>query len=611
MPLWRTAYDRAARVHSHTLANGFGHALMVSLQSYAFKALRVSAAVWNGGTDWFPIHFEPNIGDLELELGVERARGKYNDVLLHRALRSRKLQRGEHGGFSDLFVPIVARKESAGVLVVGPFSRTVPSAHDIRARWQSLAKRPGHVTDPDFDSYLSFALSVLTLPGAKATQFERMIECIAELMSGTGRADALANEAARLCGGLERERFPERMWQGVRTMIDDRYSKAWQSAYRAPELSQLGLSRLADHILVGLMQNRESAPDPVEDALRRDAFQRATVDLARTKGDMVAGQVGQRGVVFLCAGTGPARRRSQQLVDLSKRVAAMGRDRFGFTVYFGAGAALGSAPLSRSYRNALGAAESAFSQGIPFLRAEPERDDGTSLWQLRQRLSLASKERPGLMPARFEIYVDAVTRYCGDRMQPARAHLEIGFERMTEALIAGGVLEEKSLVTMREDLGRAADAAQEMPELLAAFRSAVAQISESLDRPVAARQERSLRRAVDYVRQHYTEPLRLGNVARIAGFAPGYFSRLFLKRERISFASYVLGLRLERAKQLLSTTELDAARVSQMSGFKTPQYFSAAFRRETRLTPGAWRAKARPSPNGALVRKRNHKVRKT
>jgi AraC-like DNA-binding protein len=610
MPLWRTVYDRAARVHGHALADGFGHALMVALQCYAFHALRVSAAVWRRGTDWFPIYHEPNIGEFELELGVEKERDKYNDELLHRAWRSRSLQRGEHAGFSDLFVPIVARKETAGILVVGPFARTAPSADDIRERWQSLARRPGHVTDPEFASYLNATLSVVTLPGAKAAHFERMVDCIARLMSGSGRADALANEAARLCAGLERERFPERMWESVRTMIDDRYTRTWQSAYRAPELSWLGLSHLADHILVGLMQSRSSAPDPVQDALVRDGFQRATVELARTKGDLVAGQVGHRGVVFLCAGSGSPRRRSQHLMDLSQRVAAMARERFGLTLYFGASAAIGSAPLSRSYRAALGAAESAFSQGAPYVHADPEHQDGASLWQLRQRLSLASQERPGLLPARFELYLDAVTRYCGDQMQPARAHLEIGFERMTEALVSGGLLEEKSLVTMREDLGRTADAAQKTPDLVSAFRSAVAQISEALDRPVAARQERSLKRAVEYVREHYTEPLRLESVARIAGFAPGYFSRLFLKRERTSFAGYVLGMRIERAKQLLSSTELDAARIGTMCGFGTPQYFSAAFRRETRLTPGAWRAKARTPPNAPLVKKRKHKVRK-
>jgi AraC-like DNA-binding protein len=606
--LWRTTYDSQARVHRHELATGFGHALMVSLQSYAFKALRISAAVWSKGTDWFPIHDEPNIGEIELDLGVERERSRYNEAHLQKAWQARVLVRGEHAGYSDLFVPIVARKKTAGILVVGPFSRSQPAARNICEQWQRLARRPGHVDDPDFASYIAAALSVLVLEGSKSATFERLVGCIARLMAAEGPADAIANECALLCEELERERLPERMWDGVRTMIDERHGRTWQSAYRAHELRRLGLSRPADHILVGLLQSRRPE-DAVEDLIRRNAFQRAAVDLAQAEGDVASGQVGNRGVVFLCAGADSGRQRERQLARLAQRVDAMGRDRFGLVLFFGASAAPGSAAIDRSYRAALAAAESAFSRGIPFVRAEPDaRETGSSLWQLRGQLSLAVRERPGLLPARFERYLDAITRHCGDRVQPARAHLEIGFERAAEALAAGGAIDEKNLLAMRESLARAADAAQGMPELLAAFRAGIGEIARALEHPVVARQDRSMKRAIDYVREHYTEPLRLENVARLAGFAPAYFSRLFRKREHASFASYVIGLRIERAKQLLLTTELDAARVGLIAGFGTPQHFSAMFRRETGVTPGGWRAKRRSAPKSRTAEKRKHKV---
>ena len=51
------------------------------------------------------------------------------------------------------------------------------------------------------------------------------------------------------------------------------------------------------------------------------------------------------------------------------------------------------------------------------------------------------------------------------------------------------------------------------------------------------------------------------------------------------FEQYVRALRLERAKQLLSSTELNATRVAELSGFNSSQYFSRVFRNKLGVTP--------------------------
>jgi transcriptional regulator GlxA family with amidase domain len=43
------------------------------------------------------------------------------------------------------------------------------------------------------------------------------------------------------------------------------------------------------------------------------------------------------------------------------------------------------------------------------------------------------------------------------------------------------------------------------------------------------------------------EPLTLARVARVAGFAPDYFSRLFKRDEGMTFTSYVQEARVDRA----------------------------------------------------------------
>jgi len=90
--------------------------------------------------------------------------------------------------------------------------------------------------------------------------------------------------------------------------------------------------------------------------------------------------------------------------------------------------------------------------------------------------------------------------------------------------------------------------------------------------------------------------LRFEHVARLAGFAPNYFSALFREREGVPFETYVTGLRIERAKQLLTSSTLSAARVGELSGFSSPQYFSKVFRESLGVPPLAYRRQPAPTP---------------
>jgi AraC-like DNA-binding protein len=174
-------------------------------------------------------------------------------------------------------------------------------------------------------------------------------------------------------------------------------------------------------------------------------------------------------------------------------------------------------------------------------------------------------------------------------MESAIAHLEVGFEDVAASLLDAGVLEPKSLTSMRDALRRAAAGARSMNEVFAAYRRAFADVSEAVERPVPARRDRSLQRAVEYIRGHFTDPLRIAEVARVAGFTRSHFSRLFIEREGMPYEDYVQGLRLERSQDLLTSTELAVSRIAALSGFGSPQYFCRVFGREVGMAPGEFR----------------------
>ena len=91
--------------------------------------------------------------------------------------------------------------------------------------------------------------------------------------------------------------------------------------------------------------------------------------------------------------------------------------------------------------------------------------------------------------------------------------------------------------------------------------------------------------------QHYAEALTLRGVARVAGFAPAYFSVLFRKRVGVTFAHRLRELRLERAKHLLSRSNLNLTRIAELAGLSSAHYLCRVFKRATGETPERFRQK--------------------
>src|SRR5258705_7163840 len=96
------------------------HALWAPSIANVFQMLEVGAAICDGAL-WRPIYSEPNITAFELEHGVELGRDRYNARCFGRARRRREAVLGSHAGYSDWFVPIVARGRVEAFFVVGPF----------------------------------------------------------------------------------------------------------------------------------------------------------------------------------------------------------------------------------------------------------------------------------------------------------------------------------------------------------------------------------------------------------------------------------------------------------------------------------------------------------
>ena len=101
--------------------------------------------------------------------------------------------------------------------------------------------------------------------------------------------------------------------------------------------------------------------------------------------------------------------------------------------------------------------------------------------------------------------------------------------------------------------------------------------------------QQRLRRVFDYVEAHLAQSVRLDDLAAVAEFSRFHFSRSFQAAMGEPPMSYLVRRRLEKAKQLLRTSDLSVSAVAQESGLGAPSQFAALFKRATGSTPSDYR----------------------
>ena len=103
----------------------------------------------------------------------------------------------------------------------------------------------------------------------------------------------------------------------------------------------------------------------------------------------------------------------------------------------------------------------------------------------------------------------------------------------------------------------------------------------------------SVVRAVDYVEANLTSDIDLDGLAKAARVSKYHFCRVFKKCIGMSPLQYVTTARVEKAKVILQRADTPVAVVANMSGFRDISTFIRQFKRQTGMTPSAFR-RSRP-----------------
>lgn len=99
--------------------------------------------------------------------------------------------------------------------------------------------------------------------------------------------------------------------------------------------------------------------------------------------------------------------------------------------------------------------------------------------------------------------------------------------------------------------------------------------------------------ALRFIRDNSSRPIQVRDVLREVPVARRALERRFRKWLQRSISEEIRRVRLERSRQLLLQTDMSLAAVAINSGFRDGRQLSVVFRRETGLTPSAFRRQFR------------------
>jgi len=98
-----------------------------------------------------------------------------------------------------------------------------------------------------------------------------------------------------------------------------------------------------------------------------------------------------------------------------------------------------------------------------------------------------------------------------------------------------------------------------------------------------------LRRARDHIDRHYSQPLDLDHLARVAAVSKYHFARSFEAAYGETPIRYLTRRRIERAQDLLRAANLTVTEICMLVGFTSLGSFSARFTQLVGESPAAYR----------------------
>lgn len=116
---------------------------------------------------------------------------------------------------------------------------------------------------------------------------------------------------------------------------------------------------------------------------------------------------------------------------------------------------------------------------------------------------------------------------------------------------------------------------------------------DRLAAPTQTITDRRIARVLEFMAARLADPPSLEELATEAGVSKFHFTRLFRRKTGLNPHAYLMRLRMDAARSMLSSTDLHVGAVATLCGFKRGAELSRAFAAQLGMSPTCWRTRSR------------------
>ena len=228
-----------------------------------------------------------------------------------------------------------------------------------------------------------------------------------------------------------------------------------------------------------------------------------------------------------------------------------------------------------------------------------------SCLQVQEKLSECATHEPGTVTCPVGLSDTAVPVRLGDRLIGFLQTGQVFRRRPTQAQFerTAKLVTEWGVQTDREELKQAYFATpvlsnahhESIVKLLSIFAQHLSMVSNQVVVQQGNAEPPVITRAKEFINEHQTEELSLGQVAKAVNTSTFYFCKMFKKVTGINFTDYLSRVRIEKSKNLLLNPNLRVSEIAFEVGFQSLTHFNRVFKKIAGQSPSQYRAQL-PAP---------------
>ena len=102
-------------------------------------------------------------------------------------------------------------------------------------------------------------------------------------------------------------------------------------------------------------------------------------------------------------------------------------------------------------------------------------------------------------------------------------------------------------------------------------------------------QNKEIETAIKYINDNFNQDINLAMVSNSVSISYSYFSLIFKDKTGVSFTDYLKRVRIDKAKELLKSTNKKIYEIAGLVGYENPKQFMKVFRKTTGISPSEYR----------------------